>query len=283
MNTGNNMQCLSWDETVAYARSRPEFKTLIQDAYLDEDPLLAASRFERSEEFQAILVMLETKGFPSGKLLDLGAGNGILSFALAKSGYAVTALEPDGSPTLGREAIASIAKRGGVDISILEGWGEDIPMPNCSMDIVVARQVLHHAVTLDKMCLEIYRVLRPKGLFLAFREHVISTQEDKEKFLNKHPFQQFYGGENAFLLKEYLSAIKNAGFKQTRYWGPYETPINYAPLSSQQLQMKLARKIPFIPTRCLNENTILRKLICKILNSIVNIPGRLYSFSAIKQ
>lgn len=59
---------------------------------------------------------------------------------------------------------------------------------------VFARQVLHHARNLEMLCREVSRVLKPHGIFIATREHVISKPEDLARFLKKHPLHQFYGG-----------------------------------------------------------------------------------------
>ncbi|MCU0885274.1 MAG: hypothetical protein MUC44_10055 [Beijerinckiaceae bacterium] len=70
---------------------------LARAAYFDE-PVAAALRYQASAEFGAVRALLPPK---AGRALDLGAGNGILSHALAREGWAVTAVEPDPSELVG--------------------------------------------------------------------------------------------------------------------------------------------------------------------------------------
>ena len=280
---GDTETMMTWDEAVAYVRSRSEYAELIRDAYLDENPLDAANRYERGEEFLSFYSLLSSRVSPGASILDLGAGNGILSYALSRKGYRVAALEPDPSKTLGRGAIRFLAESSGVDISVIDGWGESIPESGASWDGIVARQVLHHARSLGKMCKEVFRVLKPGGVFFAIREHVIRSLKDKEIFFQIHPLHRFYGGENAFLLKEYLRAFREAGFSGIRSWGFWETPINYAPLSSAELQTKLSRRLPFVPQRFLREGAAFRRMAAKAMNYLFFTPGCLYSFMMRKQ
>ncbi|MCL2010932.1 MAG: class I SAM-dependent methyltransferase [Synergistaceae bacterium] len=132
------------------------------DSYLEFDPAEAALRYKESEEFAEIRRILAQKK-PAGVVLDIGAGNGILSFALAEQGYQVLALEPGNGAVTGRQAIMAIQNATGTKFEILDGWGEAIPLNDGSVDVVAARQVLHHAKDLKKMCAEVYRVLKPGG------------------------------------------------------------------------------------------------------------------------
>ena len=45
-----------------------------------------------------------------GQALDVGAGRGIASYALAREGFTVTVLEPDDSHLVGAGAIRSLAE-----------------------------------------------------------------------------------------------------------------------------------------------------------------------------
>ena len=64
----------------------------------------------------------------------------------------VIALEPDESQHFGRGAIAQLAD--GLSISVLDGVCEKIPLPDSSVDIVYARQVLHHTRDLKQALLK---------------------------------------------------------------------------------------------------------------------------------
>jgi hypothetical protein len=66
--------------------------------------------------------------------------------------------------------------------------------------------------------------LKPGGLFVAVREHVISQHDDLDAFLDIHPLHKLYGGEHAFLLNEYTGALKKAGFDIRKTLDPFSSP-----------------------------------------------------------
>ncbi|RWP97518.1 class I SAM-dependent methyltransferase [Mesorhizobium sp.] len=88
-------------------------------AYFD-DPVVAAQRYLESAEFDAVRSMIPRK---VGRALDLGAGNGILSYALTREGWSVTAVEPDPSALVGAAAIRTLADKTGTRIDVIEAFG----------------------------------------------------------------------------------------------------------------------------------------------------------------
>jgi ubiquinone/menaquinone biosynthesis C-methylase UbiE len=163
---------LSYEEATVELWKDEQHHQLMRDSYLDLNPVEAALRYRDSEEFAEIRRILSRRH--TGKVvLDLGAGNGILSSALANCGYRALALEPGNGVITGRQAMRTIQSAAEAPFEILEGWGENIPLADASVDVVIARQVLHHAQNLQKMCAEVYRVLKSGGFFLALREHVV--------------------------------------------------------------------------------------------------------------
>jgi len=90
------------------------------------------------------------------RVVDLGAGTGILAGALARLGADVVAVEPD------PEMLAEL-RRGLPEVRALEGSAEAIPLPDQSMDAALCGQSLHW-FDLDRALPEIGRVLRPGGV-----------------------------------------------------------------------------------------------------------------------
>lgn len=91
-------------------------------------------------------------------VLELGAGTGKLTSVLAELGHDVHATEPD-------PAMLKVLQRHLPDVPTSESAAEDIPLPDRSVDVVVAAQSFQwfdHGLALP----EIARVLRPGG-FLA--------------------------------------------------------------------------------------------------------------------
>ena len=282
------MSTMTWEESVQWLREQPDQQVLVRACYFDDPLPEAAERFRRSSEWTSIAALLPA---PGGQALDLGAGRGISSYALARDGWQVTALEPDPSPLVGAEAIRSLAAQSGVGIEVVSDFSERLPFADATFDVVNCRQVLHHARDLRKTCQGIHRVLKPGGTMVATREHVISRPEDLQCFLDSHPLHRFYGGENAFLLEDYLSAMRNAGLQVERALAPLDSPINYFPMTSEQwfdhctrpvaaLCGKTVARGVFSQTHMLGR--MLMRALVAALNRRDDTPGRLYSFVAIK-
>ena len=103
--------------------------------------------------------------------------------------------------------------------------------------------MLHHTRDLGAACKELFRVLKPGGRLIAIREHVISRPEDLERFFEVHPLHRLYGGENAFLLSQYMDAINGANFDVRHVLSPLESPMNLAPYTDATFQAELASRI----------------------------------------
>ncbi len=266
---------VSWEEAVRWLRARPEHEELVWNCYYDDPLEESAARFYASTEWRAVQDIL--KGVEPGKALDMGAGRGISSYALARDGWKVTALEPDPGLLVGAGAIRRLAECG-LDITVVEKWGESLPFAEGSFDLVYGRAVLHHAADLSEFCREAGRVLRAGGIFLATREHVISRKTDLQAFLDSHPLHALYGGENAFLLKEYLDALKKGGLCIRTVLAPYDSDINLFPSDRNGIREKIGSKLGFSPPEW-----FLRKVVLPLLNIVDNTPGRLFSFMAVKK
>ena len=275
--------CGTWEEAVSWLRAQPDKQDLVRASYYD-DPLPAtAARYWQSEEWTAVRQLLPAS---RGRALDVGAGRGIASFALAKDGFQVTALEPDGSALVGAQAIRSLAASSGLAIKVTQEFSERLPFEEKQFDVVFARAVLHHTSDLSAACREFLRVLKPGGVLVAVREHVISRAEDLPAFLDIHPLHKLYGGENAFQFDQYRSAIRAAGFDLEQVLAPLHSPINFAPYTLAGLQAEVAERVGRrVPGLSGAMRAALRlpgvwPLVRALLGRVDHRPGRLYSFIA---
>jgi SAM-dependent methyltransferase len=258
----------SWEDAVAWLRSQPDRVDLVRACFYDDPLRDAAERYYTSTEWQAVRTLIPVE---CGSALDLGAGRGISSYALARDGWKVSALEPDSSNLVGAGAIRALAHEVKLDICVEQNWGESLPYPDATFDLVHGRQVFHHARDLKQLCSEAARVLKPGGTFIATREHVLSKRKDLPKFLASHPLHDLYGGEHAYLLEEYLGAICGSGIVLTNVLNPYQSNINLYPETIIGIKQRLAKRIR------LPENMI-PSLLLTILGTMSNTPGRLYTF-----
>lgn len=276
---------LTWGEAVQWLRAQPDKREVVHHCYYDDPLDIAAERFNNSEEWLAVKHLLRT--YIPGKVLDIGAGRGISSYAFAKTGCQVTALEPNPSLLVGTQAIQFLVDNNQLPIQIIQEYGEALPFQDNSFDIVYGRAILHHASDLRKLCQEAARVLKPGGVFIATREHVISRKEDLKLFLDSHLLHFLYLGENAYLLEEYTDAIKAAGLKFQKVIGSFESVINYAPMTQQELEAKITslftRRVNNRLTNWLATTGTVQQFCAWYLSQKSDTPGRHYSFLAIKK
>jgi SAM-dependent methyltransferase len=269
----------TWEDAVSWLISQPEQQEIVKACYYDTPLKSAADRYWLSSEWQAI-----KEFFPAtqGKALDIGAGNGIASYALAKDGWQVEALEPDSSNLVGVGAIRQLASDCNLPINTVQEFGEQLPFPDAHFDLVFARQVLHHARDLPQLSQEVYRVLKPGGIFIAVRDHVIATKADLPKFLDTHPLHKLYGGENAYLRSEYIEAIEAANLKVNRVLDAFDSPINYSPHTIDTLKQELSTRLNLPSAFGLVLAFLLSDAIfpytLKVLSKLDRRPGRAVSF-----
>ncbi len=271
------------DDAIRQMRRDPAYTGVVRDAYLGEDVQASAERFAGSAEFATALALLGDH-VTGARVLDLGAGVGIASYALLRAGaQRVYAVEPDLSREVGCGALQRW--RGDLPVEIVSAVGEALPLGRASVDLVYTRQVLHHTRDLPRVLRECARTLRPGGVFLACREHVVDNPRQLAAFLAHHPIHQMAGGENAYRLDEYQSAITGAGLRLERVIGPWDSVINAFPgVASEDalrqfpqtlLRQKLGRlgaALGLIPgVQALVWTRVKRP-----------VPGRMYSFLAVK-
>lgn len=144
----------------------------------------------------------------AGRVIDVGAGNG-LSFAHYPPGVTeVVAIEPDG---LLRAKAGRAAAAAAVPVTVLPGHAGRLPAPGGVFDAAVVSLVLCSVPDPSAALAEIARVLKPGGV-LRFFEHVRSPRPLRGRLegLVSPLWSRAAGG--CRLDRDLASAIQAAGF-----------------------------------------------------------------------
>lgn len=103
----------------------------------------------------------------TGRVVEIGAGNGLNFAHYPPAVSEVVAIEPERHL---RRLAAAAALRAGVQVDVMPGTAEDLPLESGSFDAAVASLVLCSVADVPRALGELRRVLRPGGE-LRFYEH----------------------------------------------------------------------------------------------------------------
>lgn len=97
-------------------------------------------------------------------ILEIGCWAGQKTLALAKRfpNAQVVGLEPDASAW--RMATETLAEQNAPNVRFVQGFGESLPFPDGSFDLIVSHTVIEHVQDVDQCIDEMSRVLRPGGV-----------------------------------------------------------------------------------------------------------------------
>ena len=108
-------------------------------------------------------IIAEARLVRGDRVLDVGAGTGLLTLAAASRVSRVTAL--DNSRGMCRHLERDIEQRSINNVDVVAGTASDLPLADASFDVVLSNYCLHHLTDRDKRraLSEAIRVLRPNG------------------------------------------------------------------------------------------------------------------------
>ncbi len=119
----------------------------------------AAANYDRARPTYPAAALSWTLGTERRRVVDLGAGTGLLSRVVAASGHEVIPVEPDPEMRAQLDAVTP-------GVHALDGSAEAIPMPDASVDAVLAGTA-YHWFDPELAHPEMARVLRPGGVLAA--------------------------------------------------------------------------------------------------------------------
>lgn len=278
---------MTWEETIKFIRTQPEFQFLVAKAYFEENLPVNVERYRQETEYKETVNKIKKYAPNAKKILDIGSGNGITCVSFALEGYDVTTVEPDPSETIGAGAIRKLKEHYALEnLNVYEAFAEEINFKDEEFDVVFARQCMHHAYDLEKFVSEMSRVLKKGGMFLTVRDHVIFNEKDKQWFLENHPLQKYYGGENAFTPEEYKNAITKSGLEIQEELRFFDSEINFFPETKKEIEnrkIKILKSVKWRKILNFLPKTKNKLVVKKLLEIEKQIPGRMYSYIAIKK
>jgi ubiquinone/menaquinone biosynthesis C-methylase UbiE len=115
----------------------------------------------------------------SGRVVEVGAGNGLNFAHYPGTVSEVIAIEPE--PTL-RAAAEEAAEQAAVNVTVRAGTADKLPLGDGEVDAAIASLVLCSVPDQARALAELHRVLRPGGE-LRFYEHVIARCQPKRAML----------------------------------------------------------------------------------------------------
>jgi len=161
----------------------------------------------------------------TGRVLEVGAGNGMNFRHYPTTVAEVVALEPE-------DVLRSLAERAVADapvpITVVAGHGDALPFEDASFDAAVVSLVLCSVPDPAHFLAEIRRVLKPGGQ-LRFFEHVRSTKPLVGTFQDViTPLWSAIGG-GCHLNRDSRTAIDAAGFEIDEIDRFTYSPLKYVP------------------------------------------------------
>lgn len=124
---------------------------------------IARRRFDRDSEYLLYRSVVAT---PSGPILDLGCGTGLFSRRLAREPGMPAVIGMDVSKAMIEEAVAQ-AREAGVMVDFVRAEAPYLPFQDFSLGAVLQTGSLHLIADLSRLFMEVGRVLRPGGRFIA--------------------------------------------------------------------------------------------------------------------
>lgn len=215
-----------------------------------------------SEESNQLLVetCLRAAGVHTpGVFADLGCGSGVFSSVLDQRGFDVTGV--DISP-----GMIELAKSRYPKVKFVVGDVEALPFPDASLDGVLMSGLLHHLPDPSLCIREVFRVLKPGGVFTAFDPN----RKNPFMYLYRDRTSPFYSpkgvteNERPVLAGELANRFQRAGFEVK---SDFLSNLQYRYIASAPLRVLL-------PAYNFLDGLVFRPSFMKTMRAFVITAGR---------
>lgn len=184
-------------------------KDLVQQQFGKNANQYVTSKSHAKGQDLAKLVEIVQQHGATGNLLDVATGGGHVANALAPYFKEVTAL--DLTQDMLHEAEKFLKANGQHNVVLVQGDAESNPFPNDSFDVVTCRIAAHHFPAVDRFIGEVYRVLKPGGLFILV-DNVAPENDEYDRFYNYIEKKRDPSHLRAYKKSEWIAKVETAGF-----------------------------------------------------------------------
>lgn len=209
------IKLLKWASKIPLFESPRDYYTSDFVKSTENDSSPATKReFEDGESFfhffkEALLV----KNLSDKDILDLGCGYGGRTAYYLKKGNprSIVGLETSSEKVkIAQNSVKHLCKDSRLSFKV--GFGESLPFPNESFDIILSYDVFEHVQDLNLVLKECFRVLKPGGKLFALFPPYYNPKAHHLDFITSFPFLHYI-----FSPKTLVNAVNLILQKDTKY------------------------------------------------------------------
>jgi len=143
-------------------------------------------------------------------VLDAGCGGGAILHELAGAFGRVVGLD------LSLEMLSIIERNGDTNRALVRGDMTQLPLPDASIDVVVTRGALSHAVAMPQIVGEMHRVLKPGGTLVVSEPSLDSLLLRIPRAIVTHHSRAFRASHKAYARADFLRVFGDLGMAIVR-------------------------------------------------------------------